>query len=424
MKKTIGLSLLAFSSLFADAELDAIKEQLKQQQLIMQKLQDKVLELTKKSEAKEQNALDVKMAQNANSSSSFSQNAYLPDMALVLNMSAVGRNVQNSDYENYAIPGFIDSPLVSGEENEIPFNKNRGFNLNYAEFAMSSTVDPYFDAFAIFHLQADAFEIEEAFVRTRTLPYGLKVKAGKFRSDFGRINSIHQHAWNFDSQPIVYETLVGPEAINDPGIQLQWVAPTDTYLMAGVEGLQGTNDRSFGDTEQNNLYVGYLKSSVDIGDTLSVLGGVSLAHGKNTTANVTDIYGADLTLREELGSYSSLVWQSEYLYRNKDIGDSNDKQAGLYSELVYHKDKNWAGGIRYDAIIQNDTDLVSNYAGVDTDNLDRYTAMLEYKPFPMSRLRVQYTYDRTKVIDGLRKDISEVVFSLNIAAGAHSAHSY
>jgi len=418
MKKTIGLSLLAFSSLFADAELDAIKEQLQQQQLIMQKLQEKVLQLTKQSEAKEQNALEVKMAGKSDLSSSFSQNAYLPDIALVLNMSAVGRNVKNSDYENYAIPGFIKGDA------EIPFNKDRGFNFNYAEVVMSSTVDPYFDAFAIFHLESDTFEIEEAYVRTRTLPLGLKVKAGKFKSDFGRINSIHQHAWNFDSQPIVYESFVGPESISDPGIQLQWVAPTDTYLMAGVEALQGTNDRSFGDTEQNNLYIGYLKSSIDVGDNLSILGGVSLAHGKNTTANETDIYGADLTLREELGSYSSLVWQSEYLYRNKDIGDSNDKQAGLYSELVYHKDKNWAGGIRYDAIIQNDTDLVSNYAGVDTDNLDRYTAMLEYKPFPMSRLRVQYTYDRTKVIDGLRKDISEVVFSLNIAAGAHSAHSY
>ena len=418
MKKTIGLSLLAFSSLFADAELDAIKEQLQQQQLIMQKLQEKVLQLTKQSEAKEQNALEVKMAGKSDLSSSFSQNAYLPDIALVLNMSAVGRNVKNSDYENYAIPGFIKGDA------EIPFNKDRGFNFNYAEVVMSSTVDPYFDAFAIFHLESDTFEIEEAYVRTRTLPLGLKVKAGKFKSDFGRINSIHQHAWNFDSQPIVYESFVGPESISDPGIQLQWVAPTDTYLMAGVEALQGTNDMSFGDTEQNNLYIGYLKSSIDVGDNLSILGGVSLAHGKNTTANETDIYGADLTLREELGSYSSLVWQSEYLYRNKDIGDSNDKQAGLYSELVYHKDKNWAGGIRYDAIIQNDTDLVSNYAGVDTDNLDRYTAMLEYKPFPMSRLRVQYTYDRTKVIDGLRKDISEVVFSLNIAAGAHSAHSY
>ena len=418
MKKTIGLSLLAFSSLFADAELDAIKEQLQQQQLIMQKLQEKVLQLTKQSEAKEQNALEVKMAGKSDLSSSFSQNAYLPDIALVLNMSAVGRNVKNSDYENYAIPGFIKGDA------EIPFNKDRGFNFNYAEVVMSSTVDPYFDAFAIFHLESDTFEIEEAYVRTRTLPLGLKVKAGKFKSDFGRINSIHQHAWNFDSQPIVYESFVGPESISDPGIQLQWVAPTDTYLMAGVEALQGTNDMSFGDTEQNNLYIGYLKSSIDVGDNLSILGGVSLAHGKNTTANETDIYGADLTLREELGSYSSLVWQSEYLYRNKDIGDSNDKQAGLYSELVYHKDKNWAGGIRYDAIVQNDTDLVSNYAGVDTDNLDRYTAMLEYKPFPMSRLRVQYTYDRTKVIDGLRKDISEVVFSLNIAAGAHSAHSY
>jgi uncharacterized coiled-coil protein SlyX len=422
MKKTIGLSLLAFSSLFADAELDAIKEQLKQQQLIMKKLQEKVMQLTQKSEAKEQNRLEAKMAGKSDSSSSFSQNAYLPDIAMVLNMSAVNRDVKNSDYENYAIPGFIGSG-----DAEIPFNKDRGFNLNYAEIAMSSTVDPYFDAFAIFHLQAATFEIEEAYVRTRTLPYGLKVKAGKFKSDFGRINSIHQHAWNFDSQPIVYEALVGPESISDPGIQLQWVAPTDTYLMAGVEAMQGTNDISFGNTEGNNLYIGYLKSSVDIGDDLSILGGVSLAHGENAqnnSINPTDIYGADLTLRKELGSYSSLIWQSEYLYRNKDIGDSTDKQAGFYSELVYHKDKNYSGGIRYDAIVKNDTDLNSNYAGINTDNLDRYTAMLEYKPFPMSRLRLQYTYDRTKVIDGLRKDISEVVFSLNIAAGAHGAHSY
>jgi hypothetical protein len=418
MKKTIGLSLLAFSSLFADTQLDEIKEQLKQQQLIMQKLQEKVVQLTKQNEAKEQKSLEAKMTQKNDTSSSFSQKAYLPDIAYVLNMSAVNRDVKNSDYANYAIPGFIDSG-----DAEIPFNENRGFNLNYAEVAMSSTIDPYFDAFAIFHLHPAALEIEEAFVRTRALPYGLKVKAGKFKSDFGRINSKHQHAWNFDSQPVVYESFFGPDAISDAGIQLQWVAPTDTYVMVGAEALQGTNDMSFGDTEENNLYVGYLKSSVDIGDDLSILGGVSIAHGKNTTENTTDVYGADLTLREQLGSYSSIVWQSEYLYRNKDIGTSKDKQAGLYSELVYHYNKNWGGGVRYDAIVQNDTDL-SAYAGLDTANLDKYTAMLEYKPFPMSRLRLEYSFDRTKVIAGERKDINEVMLTLNIAGGAHGAHDY
>jgi len=50
--------------------------------------------------------------------------------------------------------------------------------------------------------------------------------------------------------------------------------------------------------------------------------------------------------------------------------------------------------------------------------------MLEYKPFPMSRLRLSYTYDRTKIIAGERKNINEVMMSLNIAAGAHGAHNY
>ena len=402
MKKFISLSLLTFTSLFADAELESIKEQLEQQQYNTQQLESKIARLEQKS---------------TNTSASFSQNAYLPDIAMILNMSALSRNVKNSDYENYAIPGFIDAG-----DAELPFNKERGFNFNYAEVAMRSTVDPYFDAFAIFHISPDGLEIEEAYVQTRALPFGFSIKAGKMKSNFGRINSKHQHSWQFDSQPIIYESLFGPDSISDAGIQLQWVAPTDTYLMAGVEALQGTNDKSFGDLEKNNLYITYIKSSIDIGDDLSILGGVSLAHGKNTTQNSTDVYGLDLTLREQLGSYSSLIWQSEFLQRNKDISTTTDKQAGLYSELIYQYNNNYSAGFRYDRITKNEADL-SNYA-VDTNNLLRYTAKLEYKPFPMSRLRLEYTNDKTKVIAGERKDINEVMLTLNIAAGAHGAHDY
>jgi len=401
--------MLAFSSLVADAELDEIKEQLKQQKLATQKLQEKV------------QALSIESSRSTNRSASFSQNAYLPDISFVLNMSAVSRDVNNSDYKNFAIPGFIDSG-----DADLPFNPERGFNLNYAEVAMGSSVDPYFDAFAIFHFHTDAFEIEEAYVQTTSLPYALKVKAGKFRSAFGRINEKHQHLWYFDSQAIIYKALFGPESINDPGIQIQWVAPTETYLMIGAEALQGTNQRSFGDTSSNNLYVTYVKSSVDIGDNLSILGGVSLAHGSNynnNTVNSTDIYGVDLTLRNQLGSYSALVWQSEFLQRNKDLGTRTDKQAGLYSEIIYQYNNNYSAGFRYDAITKNDTDL-SNYTGIYTGSLDKYTAMLEYKPFPMSRLRLSYSYDRTKIIAGEREHINEVMLSLNIAAGAHGAHDY
>ena len=408
MKKSLCLSLLACASLFANAETNATQVELQKQKAAIEKLQMQLDMLAQESQ------------KSRNTSASFSQNAYLPDIALILNMSAVARDVNNTAYENMAIPGFIDAGDV-----ELPFNKNRGFNLNYAEVAMRSSVDPYFDAFAIFHLHPAAFEIEEAYVQTTSLPYALRVKAGKFKSDFGRINAKHQHAWHFDDQPIIYKALFGPDSISDAGVQLQWVAPTDIYIMAGIEAMQGSNDRSFGDVERNNLYVGYVKSSVDVGDDLSILGGVSLAHGKNTTTNATDVYGVDLTMREQLGAYSSLMWQSEYLQRNKDIGTKTNKQAGLYSELIYQYNNNYSGGVRYDVITKNDVDL-SDYANqrINTDNLDKYTAMLEYKPFPMSRLRLSYSYDRTKVIAGERKDINSVMLSLNIAAGAHGAHDY
>ena len=392
-KKYMILSLFATASLLANSELDALKAQLQKQQKSIETLMQK-----------EDINLDAKMAQD--SSSSFSQNAYLPDIALILNMSAVGRNVKNSDYERFATPGFINKG-----EGHLPFNKDRGFNLNYAELAMHSVVDPYFEAFANFHLHPDEFEIGEAYIITTSLPIGLRMKMGKFKSNFGRINEKHQHSWNFDEQPIIYKSLLGPDAISDAGVQLQWVAPTDTYIMSGIEAMQGTNGRSFGDVEKNNLYVGYLKSSIDITDDLSLLGGLSLAHGKTDAKKDSDIYGVDLTLRKQLGSYSAISWQSEYLQRDKE----SQKQAGLYSELVYQYNKNYSGGVRYEKITKNI---------IDTDDLDKYTAMLQYKPFPFSRLRLEYSHDRTKVINSKQEDIDTIMLSINIAIGAHGAHAY
>ncbi|WP_226966439.1 hypothetical protein [Sulfurimonas sediminis] len=258
MKRTIYLSALLCSSLFADADLDALKKQVQEQKTIMQKLETKLDVLSKKQAQMQVEQKSMQASTPAvNTSASFSQNAYLPEIALILNMSAVSRDVKNSDYENFQIPGLINDDGISPAP--LPFNKNRGFNLNYAEIAMHSVVDPYFQAYAYFHLQPNEFEIGEAYILTTSLPYGLRVKAGKFKSDFGRINAKHQHSWHFDAQPVIYETLFGPDGISDPGVQLQWVVPTDTYIMAGAEAMQGTNEKSFGDTEANNLYVGYIK---------------------------------------------------------------------------------------------------------------------------------------------------------------------
>ena len=433
-KKIIILSLAASATLFAQSDLAQLKAQLAKQIRTTQALMKRVEELEKKqtitiadrrqagsaipSELEDKQTTTVTDTDETTQapSATFDQKSFLPDIALILDGSAVGRNVNNSTYESYYMPGF--SEYVAGEESEIPFNKNRGFNFNYAELALHSTVGPYFDADAIFHLHPDAFEIEEAYITSRALSYGLRAKAGKFRSEFGRINAIHQHAWKFTSQPLAFEALLGVEGINDAGVQLQWVLPTDTYLMAGFEAMQGSNDVSFGDTEKNNLYIGYLKSSFDLTDTTTVLAGTSIAHGKNEDGHNTDLYGADLTLKTALDSYSSLLWQSELLYRDKKTNNGSDKQAGYYTQLVYQYDQNWAAGIRYDNLFKNISD--------QPDDLDRYTAMLEYKPFEFTKFRLQYTYDRSKAFgtDDQRKNISEILLGFTIEAGAHGAHAF
>ena len=214
------------------------------------------------------------MTESQDNTSSFDQSAFLPGIALIGNMSAVGRNVSNDEYTNYAMPGFFGNP------GELPFNEKRGLNLNYGELEIFSTVGPYIDVFSAFHIAKDGLEIGELYATTRSLPYGLRLKGGKFKSEFGRLNMKHQHAWEFSNVPLVFEAMFGQEGLNDEGLQLQWVAPTDFYLMAGVEAMQGSNELSFGDTDGVNLMVSYLKSAVDIGDMTTLLGGVTYMQGR------------------------------------------------------------------------------------------------------------------------------------------------
>jgi hypothetical protein len=388
MQKKLLLSMLLSTLLLQATESKTLEER---------------VEKLEKALASQQKA---KLAKALNGSNSFNQQAFVPDISLILNASAMSRNIKNSDYDGYGIDGFVD------HTDEIPFNKNRGFNLNYAEFGMHSEVGPYFDADAIFHLHPDEFEIEEAYITTKKLPANMQLKAGAFRSGFGRINAIHQHAQAFVAQPLVYESMLGVEGIKDAGVSLNWVAPTDTYLMVGAEALQGSNELSFGYPESNNLYIGYLKTGFDMGDSNALLIGGSVASGKTKENQNSRLYGAELTLKHTIDSYSSISWQSEYLYRDK----NKQKQAGLYSQLRYNMDSSWEFGGRYDAI----TKTLENHP----DDLKKYSAIVSYRPFEFSKIRLQYSKDRSKSFGGKRQDEDMIALDFVVEIGAHGAHAF
>jgi len=154
-----------------------------------------------------------------------------------------------------------------------------------------------------------------------------------------------------------------------------------------VEVLQGENEQSFGtegfrlvdnintpttsitigDTKKPNLYLGFVKTSFDVGN-LSFLTDFPLQQGiaelttlKETIPTPlqerTKLYGFDLTAKYMIDSYRYISLQGEYLYRdqkgtkyeyNDNTGDLETaelkkKQGGFYTQLVFKFDKKVEG---------------------------------------------------------------------------------
>lgn len=468
MRKLLFGCLLSFSTVFA-SEIDDLKQQLKQQQELIKQLQEKVKILEEQQNVLNQTKEKLAKLEDKKSNP-FSQAKFVPDISLIADFSYVSRNLSDSTYKNLEIPGFGNFNSY-GETAEKPPNAERGFNFNYSELYISSAVDPYFDLTAIFHLSENSFEIEETYLTTKTLPYNLKLKVGKFYSNFGRLNSQHPHVWNFADAPLNYRAIFGDHNLLEKGIQLSWLAPTPFYLLTGFEIFQGDNENNFNregfqvcsnydittkecinylnidDTKKPNLYTFFIKPSFDIGNT-SILTGFSYAYGKTRINHLTDysphalagdtkIYSIDLTVKHSLDSYRYLQLQSEYIYRkfngNQYIPDDANnsfsvknltkKQFGIYIEGIYKFDRRWRTGLRYDLLNKNDI-YIDGINQNKPNNLYRYSAMIDFLPSEFSRIRLQYNHDRSLFLDNIRKTNQEIILQFNLAIGAHGAHGF
>ena len=376
--------------------------------------------------------LSLSLATFMMANDSFDQSQYVPDISLTVDTSYVYRDKKTTGEEH---------AHEHEDHAHAAFNANDGFNLNYAELVLSSNVDPYFSLDGVFHFTEEGVEIEEAYFTTTALEYSLRLRGGKMLSNFGRLNTEHHHVWDFADNSLVNEAFLGNEGLSDMGLQLQWVAPTETYLMGGIEVLQGSEHASFKNsaiedanisaTTAPSLYIGYIKTSFDVGDSI-FYGGLSYAYGANNLEHFREdealsfsgystLYGIDLTIKHYFDSYSYLSLQSEWILKNLN-GESlenrqkksvDENEAGYYAQLVYAYNQNYRFGFRGDSL----------YDEANTQN--RYSLMSEYNPSEFARLRLQYNYKDSELDnEGHEQNQHSVILQLNIAIGAHSAHAF
>ncbi len=414
--------------------------------------------------------------------SPFSQVKFNPDLALIVDMSAVYRSLSDDVLEKTRIKGFSHPGGSDDTHNHVSANANIGFNLNYAELALMATVDPFFELAGIFHASPTGFEIEEAYFKTTSIPGGFGLKAGKFLSGFGKLNGQHAHQWDFTDQPLPYHGIFGDEGLNEPGAQLTWVAPADFFLTIGAEALQGANETSFGTRKFHdplkmqrvgssrgpNAYTAFLKTSFDV-DDLTVVVGASGAMGTARRYHELDavdldainvetygclgqgirattwIAGTELVMKYFIDSNRYVSFQGEGLYRiqqgrffytslfsvnGTDI-IATPKMAyyarhwGAYGQIIVKPFLQWRFGARFDALGTE----VYRVAGTRKKNepllLYRASGMIDYHPSEFSLFRLQYNYDRSRTNRyNHGRPGHEVVLQANISIGAHGAHPF
>jgi len=319
-------------------------------------------------------------------------------------------------------------------------------------------------------------ELEEAFLTTQALPYGLQLKAGHFFTEFGINNATHAHAWLWLDQPVIMTRLFGGDGQRAPGARLSWLAPLPWYseFLVGTQNANGetmpsflANDevfeerpiggRPFTDRSFKSLkdlvYLARWVNSWNLSDEVTTKFGLSGLFGPNSTgpSGYTQVYGADLKLTwrpvNSFRGWPFLTWESEVLgrwYKAAPVFDDSDPDNiidlpkktlidwGFYTQALYGFYYRWSGGLRYEyASGDNQSVLVFNDRSRDPfrDNRLRLSPMLMFQPTEFSRIRLQYNYDHAPHLefDGLgnrQQDAHSVWMGFEVLIGTHPPHKY
>src|SRR5882724_6384092 len=210
---------------------------------------------------------------------------------------------------------------------------SRSLELHESEVGLQAIIDPYARADAFLSFGETGVNVEEAYVTFTSLPAGLLLKVGKMRAEFGKVNTIHNHALPFIDRPLVTNNLVGGEdGIDDAGISLSRFlpAPKNWFLQGTAQVYRGDSDDVFQALRRQDLsVVGHIRAYRDLGESTNLDLGVSYARGHNTAGSttlnpenfLTNLYSADATLRWKplrRAIYHSFLLRNEFFWSASD----------------------------------------------------------------------------------------------------------
>lgn len=432
----------------SDADLNAIRAEIQSMKEAYEskidQLESKVksLEAQQNSTAQQVEKTQATVASNASNAPATAQRrirdtSFNPAIGVVLNGKYNNFSARDGDIAGFAL----------GEEGE---RGKEGLGIDETELNFSASVDDKFRGSTTIALHehggATEVEIEEAFVATTALPAGIEVKAGRFFSELGYLNSHHGHADDFADRPLTNRAFLDGN-YGDDGIQASIVLPTSVFTEIGGGAFRG-DDFPTGGADGNDIgaWTAYGRIGGDMGDNTSWRLGLSTLQaegisrdGNEETVNFSgdsSLYIADAravyaptgnNVEQELTLQAEAFIRDENgTYEDSDAAtgaiDYNDSQSGWYAQTVYKFQPQWRVGARFSQLYAGDVPAGLVGSALDDGGHDPWaaTAMVDWTNSEFSRVRAQFS--REEVADG-QKD-NQFTLQYIMSLGAHGAHNY
>jgi hypothetical protein len=262
----------------------------------------------------------------------------------------------------------------------------------------------------------------------------------------------------------MYSVLFGEHLAQD-GVQLKWLAPTNTFVELGAEFGRGGNFPGSDDGGNKNgagAWSLFAHVGDDVGESASWRAGLSYLSAKpenrsSIVDDTNDIEAETLFTGKSKTWVADFVWkwapdgnpkarnfkfQTEYFRRNESgdmtctdntadggacavgVNDSTVygvKQSGWYAQGVYQFMPRWRAGVRYDRLESGSVSFGAMPVAAADYHPNKWSLMADYSPSEFSRFRLQLARDRS--MQGSPDD-NQITLQYVHSLGAHGAHKF
>jgi len=309
------------------------------------------------------------------------------------------------------------------------------FLLRELELNYSAAVDTYARADAFLSVAQDggdfSISIEEAYATFLTVPHDVQPRLGRFRSTFGKANTLHLHALPYVEYPLVLQAFFGADGVYGTGVGVNWLVPNPwdrfielTYELANADaGMTGGVENPVlpEDASDGLMHLVHLKAFFDTSDASTLETGLSVATSPNDDDEGVErvTYGGlDVTYRwrpPQSGLYKATKVQAEIMTADVDLDEGSDSAWGMYGLVDHQFERRWTVGARFD---------FSEYPDRPSDSKTAYQGYLTFiqSEFLFWRLAYRYSDHDDSMLDYGHEH--QVFLQCNFGIGPHRAHKY